>query len=375
VRVLLLLLAGCGRSFESAAPADLGAAPDAADDCPSGRNACGDCAPPQPEECNGRDDNCDGTVDEGCSLLWPRMSDAVAPIRLYQGAVIAVEVGPYGAYTSPDSYRYRLSYVPSPGADPQTLAETALTDGGIANESQRDPDFDGTWLVWRRAAYWDYNSANAILAMRLGDRQLQTVVPNAPSLSGLAVSGGRVVFADVPQGRDDGDIELYDLATGQQRTLTFPGVPESAPDISGDWVVYERRQAANADSDVRALHISDGALDGPSEGLDGSHVGPAIDGPHVVWTRQLAGPPATAEVWWYDLDTRERRKLGDGQNPRVDGTLTCWDGPDGVWVADSSNGRSGRVATAGARCDISGRRVAWLGHQGLTYRDLAENEP
>lgn len=379
----LAFLSACGRSQPDKARPDLSQpaamADGGVDDCPGGRNACGDCAPAQVEECNGWDDNCDGVIDEGCSILWPQLQQSFAPIRLFGDGVVIAQSGSAFGYTSANAYVMRLQYAASVGAAPDTLAQTPITDAGLQNESDRDPDFDGKWVTWLRGDYYGDPTNTNVVAMTLADRQQQILSMGLAAAGPPAVSGGRVVFAAIPSNQADSDIELFDLTTAQRTTLTFPGVFESAPDISGDWVVYERRDAANGDAQVRAIHIPDGVLDAPSEGLDGANTGPAIDGTHVVWTRTVSAAtstaPAVSEVWWYDLATREQRKLGAGQNPRVDGTLTCWAGSDGVWLADASTGRSARVVTSGGNCDVAGRRLAWIGHQGLTYRDLSKSEP
>jgi hypothetical protein len=307
--------------------------------------------------------------------LWPQLSPASPPIRLYGQAAIVAQGGTYLNYGSTQSYVTKLLYAASAGETPAVLAETPITDAGLQNESERGPDFDGTWLVWQRADYYGDATGGSVMAMTLAERVPQTLSTGLASVGAPAISGGRVVFAASPAGQSDSDIELFDLATSTRSVLTFAGVQESAPDISGDWVVYERREVVAGDAQVRAVHLPDGVLDAPSDGLDGSHTAPAIDGTHVVWTRLPPGATPAAEVWWYDLATRERHQLGSGQNPRIDGTLICWDGSDGVWLADSASGRSARVATEGTNCDLSGRRVAWIGHQGLTYRDLAKSEP
>jgi hypothetical protein len=373
--LLLLLCIGCGRAAEPL-PLDLGGI-DARDVADCARNACGDCAPPPVEECNGRDDDCDGLVDEGCSLLW--LSGVAPPLRLRGGAAVALQSPGWSTpYGSAAIYEDRVVYAPAPNAAPEVLAATDLTDAGLANASDHDPDFDGSQIVWRHSHTYfdDQNDNSTLMAMTLAERKPRELFTGV-GLGAPSLSEGRVALAATlaapGTAPTTSHLLLIDLATGDKTDLTLAGVVESAPALDGDWLAYERRDALDGDAQVRALHLPDHVLAAPSDGLDGSCMTPALDGTQVVFMR--LPPQAPSEIWWYDLATGARKKLGTGVRPRIASGLVCWDGSDGVQVADPARGRSLRVATAGAFCALDGRRVAWLGHQGLTYRDLGEDEP
>jgi hypothetical protein len=85
-----LLTLGCGRTASVPRRArDLGVAPavdagsDEAPDLDCARNACGTCGPAPVEECNGRDDDCDGIVDNGCvEKLAPALGRSVSWVRI-----------------------------------------------------------------------------------------------------------------------------------------------------------------------------------------------------------------------------------------------------------------------------------------------------
>jgi hypothetical protein len=164
---------------------------------------------------------------------------------------------PYG---SAAVYQDRVLYAPSPGAMTEVLAATELTDAGLANTSDHDPDFDGSQIVWRHShSYFDdQNGTSTLMAITLAERQPREIFTGA-GLGPPSLSQGRVALAatlatpgSVPT---TSHLLLIDVGTGDKTDLTLAGVVESAPALDGDWLAYERRDALGGDAQVRALHL------------------------------------------------------------------------------------------------------------------------
>lgn len=120
----------------------------------------------------------------------------------------------------------------------------AVTD--TATRHEINPVIDWPWVVWQSkdasnpSAPWQLEAANLETSQRF------TV--NATSTDQLdpAIQAGRVVWQDF---RDVGYGEIYfrDLETGEQRRLTNNGFGQYAPDIDGQWVVWQDNRNTQVD--------------------------------------------------------------------------------------------------------------------------------
>lgn len=112
----------------------------------------------------------------------------------------------------------------------------AITDTPAKNEI--NPVVDWPWIVFQTkdtstpSAPWQLEAVNMETA--------QKISVNATAMDQLdpAIRAGRVVWQDF---RDVGFGEIYfrDLETGEQRRLTNNGFGQYAPDIDGNWVVWQ----------------------------------------------------------------------------------------------------------------------------------------
>ena len=119
-----------------------------------------------------------------------------------------------------------------------------LTDTPTRNEI--NPVIDWPWVVWQSKDISNPNAPWQLEAANLETSQRFTV--NATSADQLdpAIRAGRVVWQDF---RDVGFGEIYfrDLESGEQRRLTNNGFGQYAPDIDGNWVVWQDNRNTQVD--------------------------------------------------------------------------------------------------------------------------------
>jgi len=274
---LALLVVGCSRA---PLPLDRPTPPDAAPTPPSAAppdaacdpNACGDCGRPLPEECNGRDDDCDGVVDEGCPR---RLLEAPAPWSSAYGVRL---VGPRaivtrsGVMTLVDvttgqpllerrargaALGDRLTAWLEPVADDGNRSRLVLRDHGSGQERTLPVDGYAFQLdTWGDDVVYAINGR----VMRVHDGAAPTTL-----LTGLSPAQTTTLrlagpWAVAILGDQSTRVVALDLATGAQRTLweTTPATSARAlvtTDGIATWMVdfpgavtarYEARLASGA---------------------------------------------------------------------------------------------------------------------------------
>lgn len=346
-------------------------------------NACGACGALPDEECNGRDDNCDGRIDEGCVQRLTVLRESAEHPRL-SGSRVAFDVrgrstnaSDAAVATLPDG---TVRFV-SPHSDPPGLT----TDPSQESETS----IDGDWLVWVSRRVDPLWNGGRVIAMEIATGRTLTVTERRsmhPCVDGAA---RRVVFESPGASDYEWDIWLWTESDGVARALTGREGDEHEPEISGDRVVFTRGTGVsplfNREIVVRGLR--DGSERILSAGLDGFQSEPAIDGDRVVW-RQQAGSTAPSRVgilWLFDLSSGERRRIDPGNvayAPRISGGLICWSTltgePGGLTVLDVDTGRTRILSREGHHCDVDGRRVVWLEGASAVdvyWRDLLPGEP
>jgi len=344
------------------------------------RNACGGCGPPPEEECNGRDDDCDGLVDERCLLRLGPPEEGTESVRL-SGARAVLSV-PLVVTLPGGAVRDFRTPPPPPDAGTYGYDGTASLDGDLVAWVRRG----GPPSLARLMAH-DFRTG----------RTFDSAEPGY-YISSLAVDGDRVAF-EIHRDDVEGavDVWIWDLATNTTRNVTLAGANETTPDLSGEWLVYERAppRDSSTPTQVVAQNLRTGERVVVSDGTPGWHRAPAIDGTRIVWNSGdgVNTQPSDGQIFLYDLATRTRRTLtrrGSRFRPRISGTLVCWaaspteppySSMGDVTVFDLVTERSVVITTRGQLCDISGRRVAvlewfdWNGRTRAYYRDLLPGEP
>lgn len=345
-------------------------------------NSCGTCGATPEEECNGRDDDCDGRVDEGCPLRLTTLRATVAHARI-SGERVAFDLrsrvsnASDSAVTTVEpmaSVELLSPHSDPPGRsnDPSQDSETSLFEDRVA------------WITRRVDPLWN---GGAVVSIDLATRRLETVSPRRSKHPSVG-SGGRVVFESVGTRDDEWDVWLFDPARGAV-ALTGADGDEHTPELSGDRVVFTRGTGASPyfNQQIIVRDLRTGQERNVSTGLEGFHTEPAIDGDRVVWRQQsgTTAPSRTGLIWSFDLRSGERVRLDDdgaGYEPRISGSLVCWNTlsgfAGGVRLFDLETGHRATIVRDGHHCDVSGRRVIWLDGSSVTdvyYRELEADEP
>lgn len=346
------------------------------------RNACGGCGPAPREECNERDDDCDGLVDEDCVRALGSPLLRAERVRVSGDHAT---LGPPLVVRIPEGTTQDFSAPPLPP-----------TDGGQSYRSDTGADLDGTLVAWVRSQ--GPPSVFQLVARDLAagpERVLAQV--DGGWLGGVSVDQGRVAFEQSNGAAgSDRDVWLWDPAAGVARALTGRGLDESGPALSGEWLVYEQSDSrGGVPRRILARNLRTSEELPLSEGLDGYCFAPTIDGARVVFVQaeQPNGQSGFTRLHLYDLGTRRRTALttlGRRFGPRLSGSLLCWSGGSaseaiagspGVTALDLATGRSMVLSAHGQGCDLSGRRTAFLEYSssypsGRAYfRDLLPQEP
>jgi len=336
-----------------------------------GKNACGDCGPLPAEVCNGRDDNCDGRVDEGCAQpVGPSLAGNATRVRV-SGDHLIVDLN--------DNRSWQIVDVTLSTGATQIL--NPMPRNGVVSHGT----IDGTLVSWRTGAgAAAYDLATQTFYPTLEYSHEDSLYPG--------VNAGRITF-EVSSGTPNVmKIELWELATKSVRTVyTGPGLIAHTV-LSGDWLVFHRYLGHYQSAEIVAYHLVTNEQLTLSAGVGGFNMEPAIDGNTVVWHRedvpqlnegQPYQSPPNGDIYVYDLVARSRRLVTHSaagfNQPRISGSLLLWTG-DGyhLTVADLLTGKQKEIAPNGWAGDIEGRSVYWIDRHvqsQLLGRDLLSNEP
>ena len=339
-----------------------------------GANACGRCGDVPIEECNGRDDNCDGVIDEGCArrLAAPTRDDA--PRVSGNRVVFQAEK----RYTNVSE----IALVTLPSLDVEILTpHTSPIDPFADPSGETNPAIDGDLVVWTSYEHGQYDLTGYDVATR------QSFVIASGLTQHHAVSQGVVAFqrAYGDEKKWESDVWLWDHATMTARVITpSDGVHQNAePEIDGDWLVYSHGTGPfSSERQVIAENITTGETITVSS-APGWNAQPAISGTRIVWSKHDGGSEwdPVLEIWMYDLSTKLRTKLSTGTHnsmPRIAGTLVCWSDASQIALLDVASGKTRKLSNNdyGSHCDLDARRVVWGNILREVYvRDLLPSEP
>lgn len=326
-------------------------------------NACGECGPLPEEQCNERDDNCNGVVDEGCVIRALATSDQERRVRISGDWLVAdvVRRGVGGDILA--------LHIPTGRIQVVTESTEPPTDVPYARWSAIDGELVAFYYIGR-----SFNGVPNIAAHDLSTGETFEPPMVLEGQSAPNVDDGRVLFAAKDAMGGPFDVFIWEPAAGDMERIGDPSLSEMAPDASGEWLVFEESESGEEvfGRHIAAMNLRTGERLRLSDGLpEGWHVAPAIDGTRVVWHREHGGsaPGRVGDVYLFDLETRERSILAEGGSAlhaRIDGDLVCWSAASGSAVSEgvtAMNLSTGvqRVMNARAElCDVSGRRLAWL---------------
>ncbi len=323
------------------------------------------CESPVVEEvCNGRDDDCDGAVDEGCVVRLGTLATQDLRVRVSSDGLAVIDahgLSGSGDVVLVDRATPAEANVLTPHAEPIASSDDPSREVGGS--------IDGGWVAWTREG----DGVVVVHELASGDEFESGGLAFASS---PVVEGDRVVF-HVGAPRSHAELWQWTAAGGFEQLTEF-GLRVAEPDLSGDWVVYERSTAEDSifGRHVDALHLETGEVVRLSEGLDeGWHLAPAIDGELVVWQQSTGSTAPSREgiVWSYDLGTGERRALSEesGLDPRVSNGRVCWTSEVTFMVEEGYYAEKvvmlldvgARVPTRvarGYRCDLNGPHLVYL---------------
>jgi beta propeller repeat protein len=190
----------------------------------------------------------------------------------------------------------------------------ALTDTPTKNEI--NPVIDWPWVVWQvkdtsaPSASWQLQAAN------MDTGQLFVVNPTAADQLDPAVHAGRVVWQDF---RDVGYGEIYfrDLESGEQRRLTNNGFGQYAPDIQGNWVVWQDNR--NTEVDIYGFDLR-GMSETRLTNTAYNEARPRLAGNWVLFSEDSAGV-LTDNFILLDLATRRSVPLTRTETKKSFGSL------------------------------------------------------
>ncbi len=149
------------------------------------------------------------------------------------------------------------------------------------------------------------------------------IFSNIRSCVSLAISGDLVAYADDRSG--DFDVYVYDLATGQETSVTGAPTDQATGDISGGRVVHEDLATHTICLYDTAIRVTTTVSDTPA-GIWARE--PAIGEHLVVW---VDARNVSLNLYARDLDTNEVRSIttapdtsGANSEPGVSGDWIVW---------------------------------------------------
>lgn len=173
--------------------------------------------------------------------------------------------------------------------DPATRTSRVLTQYNEATEVAHAPDIDGDVVAWSVSPGYQAPATSGVRMMSLASGEVREIVRVRGYFVGpVSVSGSRIAWADSRTRANH--VYLYDAATGEQRQISSAGArPTSHVRISGDLIVWEdtRRiiDSRNAHRDVYLYDLASGT-EMALAASDLPELAPAVDGQHVVWTQR-----------------------------------------------------------------------------------------
>ena len=340
-----------------------------------GANACGRCGKVPAEECNGRDDNCDGVIDEGCVRKLASLPTTDSAPHA-SGVHVVFQAG--GRFTNASD----IVLVTTPSFEVEIISPHATPIDAPGDPSQEaDPDIDGDLVVWTSRRADPFGDSGRLLGYDIATKA--TFEISSAAVLHPAVSQERVAFQVSPGNYVNNEVWLWDRATGKTRALTTKDTDNQAPDIDGDWVVYTSGTGISPyfNRQIVVQNLTTGETVTTSTGLPGWNTQPAISGTRVVWRNEQGSqaPSIDGDIWLYDLSTKIRTKLVGGRatRPRIAKTLVCWSETysNGVTLLDVVTLKSRSMTSVGSGCNIDGRRVLWAENTDVYVRDLLTGEP
>ena len=241
---------------------------------------------------------------------------------------------------------------------PEVVGELSqLTDRG------RSPDISGSSVIWR-----DRDPSSGFRTFRIrnvatGEESVvasfnhERVHPASPP----RIAGNRVAWAEVNTVTDSAQVVVLDLTTGER--LTFPARPGSTfPVLSEEAVAWIDQTGDHPD--VVAYEFSTGVLHRITED-PALQLHPDVGNGLVVWDdrRNRDSGPGGSELFLYDLNTQEERRLVSGSGPSISSDRIVYISQTGIRLFDLAR-QADRDLSARKRGqtlpDMDGDHVVWM---------------
>lgn len=239
--------------------------------------------------------------------------------------------------------------------------------GAQAGSSQSAPAISGSGIVWTNLTGSNF------------DIYYQDVAGSAAPVNLTKTDGENEFLEDIDRGAvvwthtgggSNGDIILYDTATGARATVaaSTPSVQFEHPAISGNYVVFER---ITSQFDIDVYDRTIGGSPGPQVTNDAAmQMHPRVSGDVIVYEDYGNDPNAPPAVYGYHISSNGPRFLiaaAPARWPDVDGDHVVYVGVDGaghgqIYLYDLAAGTARALTSAASdkmTPRISGDRVVW----------------
>ncbi len=202
--------------------------------------------------------------------------------------------------------------------------EGAFLAPGDSQHHDVFPRISGDEVVWTRRT--NASAAVDLVAYNIASGRTSVLPTQVYDLQ-AAVDGGQVVFARAVTGTIDSvrrsDIVLWNIGSGQLRTLSDSSAEQGSVDISGDGVVWIWHHGEAFDVVYR--NVRTGQTTNITNGW-GRAALPRISGSRIVWQDDRSGD---YDIYMYNLNTDREVRLtiepGDQMRPAISGAWVIWD--------------------------------------------------
>jgi len=149
------------------------------------------------------------------------------------------------------------------------------------------------------------------------------------------------------------------------------------PAVSGDWAVYQVHDGPTGDWDVLAKNLRTDVVKRCSTVSAGNQTAPQISGSWVVYQDSRHGQ---MEIYAFDLaankEVRVTSKVGDQWSPDISGKNISFHDSGQIWVHSLTSGKQRQITTGTADnfwARVSGQRVVYQNGNEIAYFDLTNN--
>lgn len=174
-----------------------------------------------------------------------------------------------------------------------------------------------------------------------------------------SIKGSSIAYTDTSIAANGADIVVYDIADGATAVrITGTGGAQEVEDIDGTYVVFRQwNTTTETEGEIFVYNLATGGYtqitDDTTQQRD-----PAISGTRIVWV-----DVATSTIWMANVDGSGMRAVAPGgfqSAPAIDGNLVVWVENGSIVAYDLSNEAAGKqVIASGSAPDVRGGKIVW----------------